>query len=207
MDSPRGVPRSARAEPAAAGEVLDQLKTKVRRSNQGTSPSDPASDVGVFNQEHRARYAPGARTGQEFQFTMYLVLASRRWRARVADQLRAVGQSTARWEALFTVAYADGEITQNRLARRLAIEGPTLVRMLHTLEADGLVKRMASESHRGAKLIILTDAGRAMISQIDDITRNLREELFRGLTDTEIDAGMKLLRRLYHRFRAEPDES
>ena len=185
MDEPRRHPRSARAKQPAAGD---------------------AADVGLFNQEHRRRYAPGERTGQEFQFTMYLVLASRRWRARVADQLRAVGQTTARWEALFTVAYADGEVTQNRMAQRLAIEGPTLVRMLHKLEAEGLVRRIASENHRSAKLIVLTDAGRELISKIDDITRGLREELLRGLTDAEIDAGMKLLRRLSNRFRTETDE-
>jgi len=205
MDKPRRDGRSAQAKATAAGEPTP-LSQNAPSAAQVAPLAGPSSDVRLFNQEHRRRYAPGERTGQEFQFTMYLVLASRRWRARVADQLRAIGQTTARWEALFTVAYADGEITQNRMARRLAIEGPTLVRMLHKLEAEGLVKRIASTGHRGAKRIVMTDAGRKLILQIDDITRGLREDLLRGLTDAEIDAGMKLLRRLSDRFRTETDE-
>jgi MarR family transcriptional regulator for hemolysin len=204
-----GRPRRYRGRMArtATVKLLDDVKTPSpisARPRRAAPTADAVSDVAAFNQDYQNRYVPGARDGQEFQVTMYLVLTSRRWRARVADRLREIGQTTARWEALFTVAYAAGEVTQNRLARRLAIEGPTLVRMLHTLEADGLVQRIGSDSHRGAKVIVLTDAGRAVVSQIDDITRSLRDELFVGFTEREIETGLKLLRKLYQRFRTEP---
>ena len=180
---------------------MDQQDGKPDRAESpgGWTP-DPDIERFNYNDEYRRHYRPGSRAARQFWFTMYVVLVSRRWRARVTERLRSIGQTTARWEALFAVAYADGEITQNRLAKRMAIEGPTLVRMLHNLEADGLVRRVNSAHHRRAKVITLTDKGQTVVGEIDDMTRELRDVFLSGLSDEEIESSVALMRKLYLRF-------
>ncbi len=158
-------------------------------------------DVISYNDAFHRSYTDEIRSGLQFRFTLYVVLVSRRWRARVAEHLRKVGQTTARWETLFSIAYADGEITQNSLARRLAIEGPTMVRMIRALEKDGLVHRTVSERHRGAKVIQLTDQGRAVMAQIDEITCDLRDRLFADIGEDDMDAGVRLMRDVFLRLK------
>lgn len=170
-------------------------------SNGEGAPPKSSFDIVGYNDAFHRTYKEDSRTGRQFRFTMYVVLVSRRWRARVAERLRKTGQSTARWEALFSIAYADGEVTQNRLARRLAIEGPTMVRMIHALEKDGLVQRTASERHRGAKVILLTDKGRDVVTEIDNMTRDLRDRLFAGIGDDDIDEGVGFMRDLFLQLR------
>ena len=175
--------------------------TPADAAGDAATPIESTFDIVVNNEAFHRSYAQGSRSGTEFRFTMYVVLASRRWRALVAERLRRIGQSTARWEALFSIAYAEGEVTQNRLARRLAIEGPTLVRMIHTLEKDGLVQRAPSKTHRGAKVILLTGKGREVLGEIDQITRDLRDQLFSDIADGDLESGVGILRDVFIRLR------
>ncbi len=191
--------------PRQWGKLLAKAKAPRRSpadaAGDAATPIESPFDIVINNEAFHRSYVQGSRSGTEFRFTMYVVLASRRWRALVAERLRKIGQSTARWEALFSIAYAEGEVTQNRLARRLAIEGPTMVRMIHALEKDALVQRAPSKTHRGAKVILLTDKGREVLGEIDKITRELRERLFSEIGDKDLESGVGILRDVFLRLR------
>ena len=132
-------------------------------------------------------YRDGGTT-PEIRLTINLVIAARKWRSLTDERLRLVGQSSARMEALAAIMNSPWPSSQIDIAKRLRIEGPTMTRMLDTLEADGLVERIADPSDRRSKHLRLTAQGEAVLEEIFAIVDELRERLIAGLTPDQIDA-------------------
>ncbi|MNP73135.1 Transcriptional regulator SlyA [compost metagenome] len=76
--------------------------------------------------------------------------------------------------------------TQRELAKSVGVEGPTLARLLDSLEAQGLIQRMAVAEDRRAKKIALCPPARPLIEKIENISSQLRQELFAGIDDEEL---------------------
>ena len=112
-----------------------------------------------------------------YNATRSIVVAARRWRKLANERVKAVGQTMARWETLFLVAFSDEELTQSELARLISLEGPTMVRMLDVLARDGLIERSQSESDRRVTINRITPAGLKVIAQIMGITNVVRTEV------------------------------
>jgi len=129
------------------------------------------------------------REGQatpEILLTVQVVLAARRWRALLDDKLRPIEQSSARMEALSAIYHSPPLSPQVEVARRLRIEGPTLTRMLDSLEKDGLVERLADPADRRTKLLRVTPEGERALEEIFDIADEMRERLLRGFSDDQV---------------------
>jgi MarR family transcriptional regulator, transcriptional regulator for hemolysin len=131
-------------------------------------------------------YRDGGTT-REIRLTINLVLVARRWRSLLDDRLRLIGQSSARMEALGAIMNAPSLSAQVDIARRLRIEGPTMTRMLDTLEKDGLVERLPDPADRRTKQLRLTPEGEAVLQDIFAIADELRERLLDGMPADKID--------------------
>jgi MarR family transcriptional regulator, transcriptional regulator for hemolysin len=140
------------------------------------------------------------RTHLQYDVAFKLVLASRRLRARFTDRLKSHDQTEARWSALYMLADAPSGLIQTELAERMGVEGPTLVRLLDALEAQGLISRRASQYDRRAKTLFIEPAGRATISQIDHVASDLRNELFDGVSDGDLASTLRVLNLLAERL-------
>jgi MarR family transcriptional regulator, transcriptional regulator for hemolysin len=133
-----------------------------------------------------AIYREGGTT-RDIRFTVRLVLAARRWRSLLDERLRQAGQSAARMEALAAIINSPGLPSQIDIAKRLRIEGPTMTRMLDTLEADGLVERLPDPADRRTKLLRLTAEGERALAGIFDIADDLRDRLVEGIAPERIE--------------------
>src|SRR5690606_37044261 len=111
-------------------------------------------------------YQEGSIEDLRFRFTSRLREAMRVMRVMLEDELRAEGQTRALWEALLIVVLSGGDSTQKSLARRLRIEGATLVRLLDKLEEDGLIERIQGREDRRSKTIRPTDKGVALAQRL-----------------------------------------
>ena len=120
-------------------------------------------------------YPPGTEASTYFQLTRSIVLAGRRWRKLADKRIKRLGQSMARWETLFLVAFSGDDRTQRELARLISIEGPTLVRMLDVLAQEGLVARKQSESDRRMTTNTITPEGERLVGAIKATTDELRD--------------------------------
>ena len=78
------------------------------------------------------------------------------------------------------------------LAQQLGMEGPSLVRLLDKLCAQALVRREADSSDRRANQLWLTEAGQALVGQIEARLVALRAEVFGALSDAEVEVVLKL---------------
>ena len=140
---------------------------------------------------HRGRnsfelYRSGS-SNPEIRLTIALVLVGRRWRSLLDEKFRPLNQSSARMEALAAIINSPPLSAQVDIAKRLRIEGPTLTRMLDSLEADGLVQRLPDPADRRTKQLKVTPAGEAALREMFGIADDLRNRLFEGYSDEQID--------------------
>ena len=130
------------------------------------------------------------------------MLVARRWRARFTELMKTRGQTDARWSALYMLSASPEGVIQSELAERVGVQGPTLVKLLDALEAQGLVRRQAAASDRRANIIVLEPAGRAVLLGIEQLASDLRDELFDGISDAELAVARRVLDTLSARLRA-----
>lgn len=130
------------------------------------------------------------------RFGMQLAHMSRGWRAELDRRLAGLNLSQARWLVLLHLARFDEAPTQRELAQSVGVEGPTLARLLDSLEAQGLVKRQAVLEDRRAKKIVLYPPAKPLIDQIETIANALRVELFEGIDEEELRVCMRVHARI-----------
>ncbi|KPX00309.1 Transcriptional regulator, MarR family [Pseudomonas amygdali pv. lachrymans] len=128
----------------------------------------------------------------EHRFGMQLGHLTRGWRAELDRRLADLGLSQARWLVLLHLARFTEPPTQRELAQSVGVEGPTLARLLDSLEKQGLVQRQAVVEDRRAKKILLSDTALPLIEKIETIANVLRIELFEGVSEEDLRVSMRV---------------
>ncbi|RON20311.1 MarR family transcriptional regulator [Pseudomonas brassicacearum] len=128
----------------------------------------------------------------QHRFGMQLAQMSRGWRAELDRRLAGLGLSQARWLVLLHLARFEEAPTQRELAQSVGVEGPTLARLLDSLETQGLVQRQAVLEDRRAKKIVLCAPALPLIEQIETIATQLRLELFAGVDEADLKVCMRV---------------
>lgn len=147
-------------------------------------------------------YTPGTRLDLEFRLSRLLVMSGRRWVTLIDGLVKAKkGQSRARWQTMFAIAFAGRPVTTIALARRLGVQWPTLIRVLDDLERENLIIRRDNPDDRRSRWIELSEEGRRTTHEIQTILDPARAEILADLTDEEVAAGLKLLSRILARTR------
>jgi len=178
-------------------------------------PSDATVPEGGYDaaesQRHLINYhrqfGDGSDNDDYYNATRAIVVAARRWRKLANERVKTVGQSMARWETLFLVAFSDDELTQSELARLISVEGPTMVRMLDLLAKEGLIERRQSASDRRVTINRITPAGLAVIEQVMGVTNGLRREVLSGIDPRRLAVCVDVLNEILGRLDAMRDEA
>jgi MarR family transcriptional regulator for hemolysin len=131
-----------------------------------------------------------------FPFAQGLTFVARRWRNIMNAELQAVGQSHARWGALFWINVFGDRLNQTRLAERMGLEQPTLGRVLRELEAEGLIRRRAPRGDRRARVIELTPASAPLMRRINRIQDKVRAELLKDITPAQFATCLDVFARI-----------
>lgn len=130
----------------------------------------------------------------ELEFIRESVLLSRRWRAKLDERLKPCGLTLARSTVLYWLDQSTEVMTQRELADIVGIEGPTLVRQLHALEAQGLIERVPVAHDRRAKGIRLTESARPLLDTLNKVSRATADEFLAKLDRRRLGSATKLLR-------------
>jgi MarR family transcriptional regulator for hemolysin len=129
-----------------------------------------------------------------------LLLAGRRWRARLNERLKVIGQTDARCAALAEIAGAQDGVVQRELSQKLGVEEPTVVRLIDALEAQDWVERRAHHGDRRAKVVRIKPGAAPVIEQAQGIVAELQEELFADMNPADLDACLRVLGQLSDRL-------
>ena len=121
---------------------------------------------------------------------------TRRWRQVLDNEFQVAGLTDATWRPLLHLQLLGDGTRQKDLAASVSIEGPSLVRLLDTLVAKGLIERSEDGTDRRAKLLRLTPDGRQVVARIREILTSVENELLSPFDDDEIAQVAAFMQRL-----------
>lgn len=130
----------------------------------------------------------------EFPFAVARV--TRRWRKLLDERLKDLGVTQARWTTMFYLQRGGEGLTQRELAKLMAIENPTLVRLLDSLEQQDLIERRPCPHDRRARRLYLTSDGTSFMNVLNERAAELRDEMLAGLSDEAISDTVELFHKI-----------
>ncbi len=113
-----------------------------------------------------------------------------------ADLFRGFGLTEAQFNVLLALKYKDHPLTQTDLGRRLVITRASVTSVLDRLEAKELVRRHDVPDNRRIYHVELTDAGRALVEQVEPVYREAIHKTLAGLGEKECRSLVTLLERV-----------
>jgi MarR family transcriptional regulator for hemolysin len=170
-------------------------RTRAARGAAAPAPLQSHLESDELLDEYKRHYRVGSEVDLQLRLTRGFTMVARRWRKYLDEHLRRIGQSQARWEALFAVAMSREGSALGTIAKRVGVEGPTFVRMIAQFEREGLVKRLASSEDRRASIIRITPKGEQALTQMRDLTTKVRKEF---LGELSVDDVKRMLDMLEH---------
>jgi MarR family transcriptional regulator, transcriptional regulator for hemolysin len=122
-----------------------------------------------------------------------ILFLGRRWRNQMDEALRAMGDNHARWVTLLWVDMMAGRANLGELAEQIAVELPTLVRLLNRLEREGLVERRALGSSNRDKTVVLTAKGKRALKRMSEVINRTRQKFLDEVDERRVAAALELL--------------
>lgn len=130
------------------------------------------------------------------QFPFAVARVTRRWRKLLDERLKDLGVTQARWTTMVYLQRGGQGLTQRELASLMAIENPTLVRLLDGLEEQNLVERRPCQQDRRARRLHLTATGELFMEDLNARATSLRDEMLAGVTDEELESAVGLFNKI-----------
>src|SRR5215468_8841207 len=121
------------------------------------------------------------------------------WRRESDKALSDHGLSYATAIPLLLLSRQGTSVRQGVLADELGIEGPSLVRLIDLLEAEGFVERREDPTDRRAKTLHITATGDAKVEEINRVLRRVRASLLKDIGAEELAITFATLQRIEQR--------
>jgi MarR family transcriptional regulator for hemolysin len=118
------------------------------------------------------------------------------WRRKADQALSAHGLSEAMSTPLLILSRGGKRVRQGELANEMGIEGPSLVRLIDLLQAEGLVERHEDPTDRRAKMLHVTALGEAKVAECNRVLKRVRAELMSGISSDDLVTTFTVLRRI-----------
>ncbi|MCW5697169.1 MAG: MarR family transcriptional regulator [Bauldia sp.] len=134
-------------------------------------------------------------SGHQKSTAARLAAANRAWRSKVGAALSGHGLHAGQEAVLLALGEADG-LSMTELAGTLAVQPPTVTKMVARLAAQGYVTRKASGSDGRQAHVFLTRSGRGAIVGIDHVLKAVEREALAGIDDKDRRRLRRILRRV-----------
>ncbi len=175
------------------GKASDAGQTAVARGRAASIDAISTVEIpGTDFLELQGRYPQGSLEDLKLRFTRRVIFVARRWRNHINEELRKTGQSHARWITLLWAHLLGGTANHRELAERIGVELPTLIRLLNSLEAEGLLERAALPGPGRAKTVRLTDRGRTVLAELNAISEHARADFLKDADLEKLQVAMAL---------------
>src|SRR5260221_9132687 len=120
----------------------------------------------------------------------------RLWRRESDQALADHGLSQATALPLVVLSRWGKCARQGVLAEEMGIEGPSLVRLIDLLQAEGLVERREDPTDRRGKMLHLTALGEVGDDEINRGLRRVRAHLLEGVSCEDVAVTVDALQRI-----------
>jgi len=137
-------------------------------------------------------------------FVPLLFNTRNRIRFAMDEAFKPLGITDATWRTLFYLSQTGDGVTQKELASVMGIEGPSLVRLLDSLEGKHFIERRPNPDDRRAKTVHLTSTGRRRIVEWRTVSARVREKLLAEISAEEIQCCVDVFQRILNASEGEP---
>lgn len=127
-----------------------------------------------------------------------LARVARLWKSAADQELAPLGLTQSRWVALWKLQRLGDNISQKALADALEIELGSLMRTLKLLEEQNLVERHCCSYDKRARIVRLTDDGKALLKQIEEKVLHVRRCLLSSIDEAELSQLSQTLEKIAH---------
>nr|WP_194299897.1 MarR family transcriptional regulator [Acetobacter conturbans] len=121
------------------------------------------------------------------RFGYRLARLATQWRREIDHDLRPFDLTDATWRPLYYLRVLPSPVRQTDLARSMLVEAQSLVRLLDTLERQGLVRRDVDPDDRRSKLVSLTEAGAEMGETVLSVADDVAARFLEGVSDEALE--------------------
>ena len=139
------------------------------------------------------------------EFGFLVARIARRLRQAVDAEMRLIGLTEATWRPLVYVRSLGDGVRQKDLASAMSIEGPSLVRLLDSLERRGFIERREDENDRRARGIHLTRAGRELAIRAARIGNGFQKRLLGNVPPADLETCERVLETLEREMEERPE--
>jgi MarR family transcriptional regulator for hemolysin len=140
------------------------------------------------------------------EFGLLVARLSRRLRQAVDAEMRLIGLTEATWRPLIYLRSLGDGVRQKELATAMSIEGPSLVRLLDSLERRGLIERREDESDRRARGIYLTQAGHDLAVRVAKVGTEIQMRLLSSVPPQDLEICQRVLAQIEQQLDEDPTE-
>ena len=135
----------------------------------------------------------------------FLLAEVARLQIRVYNRrFRATGLNQSQVAALIHLDRVE-DLSQTDLARRVGIRKAATGTLIEGLEGKGLVERTRSRIDRRLQMVSITDAGRNIVGEIDEMAADLGPRYRKGVSRAERAQFVSILQRLRENLRGMDD--
>ncbi len=146
------------------------------------------------------RRTPSAETLTDLILTLFRVNnATLVWGDRL---VRPFGLTSARWQIMGAIAYADRPQPVAWLARDLGANRQNVQRIVNELARENLIQFRDNPHHKRAQLVVLTEAGKRAYDNAIRSWDPAADELATGLSSDELRTTLRVLSVLRNRLTA-----
>lgn len=129
---------------------------------------------------------------------------SRLWRRTLDRRLQPFGLSQASWRPLLFLARTTQPMYQKDLARALLVDSSSVVRVLDALQENGYIERREGQIDRRAKRILLTRQGRAVVTQLEQVATQVREEALGDVSAKDLATTLRVMEKIRTTLESTP---
>src|ERR1700740_515533 len=140
-----------------------------------------------------------SQTGMHDEIGFLIRRIGRLWRREADQALADHGLSQATAVPLLVLLRWGKCARQGVLAEEMGIEGPSLVRLIDLLQAEGLVERREDPTDRRAKMLHLTAIGERKDDEINRVLRRVRAYLLKDISSANLAVTFEALRSIEQR--------
>jgi DNA-binding MarR family transcriptional regulator len=116
------------------------------------------------------------------------------------DMTEALGLTSARWKVIGVIALSNSGLTVPGIARVLGQSRQAVQRITDVMVIDGLLSYQSNPKHKRSVLVVLTEEGKTAYKDLRDVQDPWAIENTEDIPIDELDAGLRLVRRLIQKF-------
>lgn len=123
------------------------------------------------------------------------------------DLVASLGLTSARWQVLGAIAYAERPEPVSWLARSMGLTRQGVQRLVNEMAEEGLVEFAPNRHHRRAHLVVLTARGRAVFDAASERQAPWVNALAKGIKAKNIATTIEVITLLRDRLTSGDDDT